>query len=152
MGSIGVISAGFGAHEFLSRQGIERRVHTAGQSKSMMDPFKPEKPEDIARLKSLLEQIHGNFIRHVQNRRGEKLDEATDFFTGEIWVGSEAAKLGLIDGIGHIMPVLRDRFGPNVKLRRYGVRRSVLQRFGATLATDALAGLEERAEYARFGL
>lgn len=152
VGSIGVISAGFGAHEFLARQGIERRVHTAGQSKSMMDPFKPEKPEDIVRLKSLLEQIHANFIAHVQNRRGNKLDDATDFFTGEIWVGSEAVKLGLIDGIGHLMPVLRDRFGTKVKLRRYGVRRSVWQRFGASLVTDALAGIEERAEYARFGL
>ncbi|WP_054004031.1 S49 family peptidase [Shimia sp. SK013] len=152
VGSIGVISAGFGAHVFLSRQGIERRVHTAGGSKSMLDPFRPEKEEDVARLKRLLGQIHGNFIEHVQSRRGDKLDKSEDLFTGEIWAGSDAVDLGLIDGIGHMMPVLKERFGDKVKLRRYGVRRSVFQRFGATLAQDALSGIEERAEYARFGL
>ncbi|WP_093322108.1 S49 family peptidase [Shimia haliotis] len=152
VGSIGVISAGFGAHVFLSRQGIERRVHTAGESKSMLDPFRPEQEEDVARLKRLLGQIHNNFIDHVQSRRGDKLDKSEDLFTGEIWAGSDAVDVGLIDGIGHIVPVLKERFGDKVKLRRYGVRKSVFQRFGATVAQDALAGIEERAEYARFGL
>ena len=152
VGSIGVISAGFGAHVFLSRQGIERRVHTAGESKSMMDPFRPEKEEDVARLKRLLGQIHNNFINHVESRRGDKLDKSEELFTGEIWVGADAKDVGLIDGIGHIVPVLKERFGKKVKLRRYGVRKSVFQRFGATLAQDALSGIEERAEYARFGL
>ena len=78
VGSIGVISAGFGAHVFLSRQGIERRVHTAGESKSMLDPFRPEKEEDVARLKRLLGQIHSNFITHVESRRGGKLDKSED--------------------------------------------------------------------------
>ncbi|MGR3712615.1 MAG: S49 family peptidase [Shimia sp.] len=152
VGSIGVISAGFGAHVFLNRQGIERRVHTAGESKSMLDPFKPESEEDVARLKRLLGQIHGNFINHVKGRRGDKLDLSEDLFTGEIWAGSDAQNVGLIDGIGHLVPVLKDRFGDKVQLRRYGMRKSVFQRFGATLAQDALAGVEERAEYARFGL
>jgi serine protease SohB len=152
VGSIGVISAGFGAHEFLNRHGVERRVHTAGKSKSMMDPFKPETPEDIARLKGLLEQIHGNFIRHVQARRGAKLATETELFTGEIWVGHAAQELGLIDGIGHIMPVLKEKFGDDVRLQRYGVKRPFWQRFGATVAQDAISGIEERAEFARFGL
>ncbi|WP_422048711.1 S49 family peptidase [Shimia sp.] len=152
VGSIGVISAGFGANVFLSRQGFERRVHTAGKSKSMMDPFRPEKPEDVARLKQMLEQIHENFIEHVKTRRGSKLADEPDLYTGEIWIGRKAKEVGLIDEIGHLVPVLKTRFGEKVKFRRYGVKRSVLQRFGATLAQDALAGIEERAEFARFGL
>lgn len=152
VGSIGVISAGFGANVFLSRQGFERRVHTAGKSKSMMDPFRPEKPEDVARLKQMLEQIHENFIEHVKTRRGSKLADEPDLYTGEIWIGRKAKEVGLIDEIGHLVPVLKARFGEKVKFRRYGVKRSVLQRFGATLAQDALAGIEERAEFARFGL
>lgn len=152
VGSIGVISAGFGANVFLSRQGIERRVHTAGDSKSMMDPFQEEKPEDVARLKRLLDQIHQNFITHVQDRRGDKLKDVPELFTGEIWAGSAAKDVGLIDEIGHLVPVLREKFGKKVKLRRYGVRRSVLQKFGASFAQDALSGIEERAQFARFGL
>lgn len=152
VGSIGVISAGFGANVFLARQGIERRVHTAGQSKSMLDPFRPEKPEDVARLKRLLEQIHENFIDHVKARRGSKLVDEPELFTGEIWIGRKAKDVGLIDEIGHLVPVLKERFGEKVKFRRYGVKRSVFQRFGMNVAQDALAGLEERAEFARFGL
>jgi serine protease SohB len=152
VGSIGVISAGFGANVFLSRHGFERRVHTAGESKSMMDPFRPEKPEDVARLKRLLEQIHENFIDHVKARRGGKLAENPELFAGEIWVGRKAKEVGLIDEIGHLVPVLKARFGKKVKLRRYDMKRPIFQRFGARVAQDALAGLEERAEFARFGL
>ncbi|GAA6209479.1 S49 family peptidase [Cognatishimia sp. WU-CL00825] len=152
VGSIGVISAGFGAHEFLGKHGIERRVHTAGKSKSMMDPFRPEKEEDVARLTGILGQIHENFIDHVKQRRAGKLSEDPDLFTGEIWIGSKAVAQGLADGVGHIVPVLKERFGEDVRFRIYGAKRSILQRFGAQLAQDALSGIEERAEYARFGL
>lgn len=152
VGSIGVISASFGAHVFLTRQGLERRVHTAGQSKSMLDPFSPEKPEDVTRLKGMLEQIHANFINHVKSRRGPKLDTVPELFTGEVWIGREAKTLGLIDGIGHLVPEMRARFGKDVKFRRYGVKRPFWQRFGASLTQDAIAGIEERAEFARFGL
>ena len=102
VGSIGVISAGFGVHEFMARQGVERRVYTAGKSKSMLDPFRPEKPEDIERLKGILNDIHGNFISHVEARRAGKLDTDTELFTGEIWLGERARARGLIDGIGHL--------------------------------------------------
>ncbi len=152
VGSIGVISAGFGAHELLSKHGIERRVHTAGKSKSMLDPFRPEQDEDVARLNKMLEQIHANFIDHVKARRGEKLVDNPDMFTGEIWIGQQAIEQGLVDGLGHLVPVLKDKFGKDVRLRRYDIRRPVWQRFGAQVAQDALSGIEERAEFARFGL
>lgn len=152
VGSIGVISAGFGAQDFLARHGLERRVHTAGKSKSMLDPFRPEKEEDVARLKSMLEQIHETFIGHVKSRRGDKLSDDADLFTGEIWVGKRAVDVGLADGIGHLVPTMKDLFGKEVRFRRYDLRRPVWQRFGAQVAQDALTGIEERAEYARFGL
>lgn len=152
VGSIGVISASFGAHEFLERQGIERRVYTAGKSKSMLDPFRPEKPEDVERLNSILEDLHQNFIGHVKSRRGAKLDDDADLFTGEIWLARKAAELGLIDGVGHIVPKMKERFGDKVRFRRYEMRRPLLRRFGAQMVEDAVAGLEERAAYARFGL
>lgn len=152
LGSIGVISSGFGAHVLLARQGVERRVHTAGQSKSMLDPFAPEKKEDVARLKVLLDDIHQNFIAHVKSRRGGKLDETADLFNGEVWLARRAQDLGLIDGIAHLKPKMQDRFGKKVRFRRYGLRKPIWSRFGAALAQDAVAGLEERAAYARFGL
>ncbi len=152
LGSIGVISAGFGAHVFLARQGIERRVYTAGTSKSMLDPFRPENPEDVERLKSMLQQIHGNFITHIKSRRGSKLKEGEDLFNGDIWVGAQAVEAGLADGIAHMMPHLKERFGKDVRLRRYGPRRSIMQRFGARIVGDALGAIEERADFARFGL
>lgn len=152
VGSIGVISAGFGAQDFIARHGIERRVHTAGKSKSMMDPFKPEKEEDVARLSGMLEQIHEVFIDHVKTRRGSKLAEGEDLFTGEIWVGEKAIEAGLADAVGHLVPTMKEKFGEKVRFRRYEQRRSVWQRFGARITQDALAGLEERATYARFGL
>lgn len=152
VGSIGVISAGFGAHVFLARQGIERRVHTAGTSKSMLDPFKPQDEKDVARLKDMLEQIHLNFIRHVRERRDGKLDKNSDLFSGDIWIGRSALEVGLIDGIGHLVPSMKARFGDKVKFRRYGPKRSWMSRIGAQLARDALSGIEERAEFARFGL
>ena len=152
LGSIGVISAGFGAHIFLARQGVERRVHTAGKSKSMLDPFQPEQEEDVERLKVILNDIHQNFITHVKTRRGDKLDASADLFTGENWLARRAKALGLIDGIGHLRPKMTELFGDKVQFRRYGMRRPFLNRIGAGLAQDAIGGIEERAAYARFGL
>lgn len=152
VGSIGVISASFGAHEFLAKQGVERRVYTAGKSKSMLDPFRPENPEDVERLKGILEELHQNFIGHVKTRRGDKLDSDTDLFTGEIWLARRATELGLIDGVGHIAAKMKERFGEKVRFRRYEMRKPFLRRFGAQIVEDAVTGLEERAAYARFGL
>lgn len=152
IGSIGVISSGFGAHVFLARQGVERRVHTAGKSKSMLDPFQPEKEEDVERLKVLLGDIHENFIAHVKKRRGDKLNDAKDLFTGEFWLARRAQAHGLIDGIAHLRPKMQERFGDKVQFRRYGLRKPLWSRFGAAIAGDALTTIEERAAYARFGL
>lgn len=152
VGSIGVISAGFGLEGLIERWGVERRVHTAGRSKSMMDPFRPEKPEDVARLNRILEQIHDSFIAHVKARRGARLAEEDDLFTGEIWVGERAREVGLTDGVAHMEPRMRALYGRDVRFRRYGQRRPFLRRFGAALLADAAAAVEERALYARYGL
>lgn len=152
VGSIGVISASFGLDEFINNYGIKRRVYTAGQSKSMLDPFRPENPEDVTRLKQLLEDIHVNFKDHITARRGDKLPADQDLFTGEIWLAKRATELGLIDGIGHLRPVMKDRFGDKVRFREYSVKRGLLSRFSARMVQDVVSGIEERAAYARFGL
>ncbi len=152
VGSIGVISASFGAHVFLQRQGLERRVYTAGRSKSQLDPFRPESEEDVARLKKMLGQIHEVFIDHVKTRRASKLAENPDLFTGEIWIGQDAVEQGLADGVGHLMPVLKDRFGDKVRLRRYAPRRGMFPRLGVSAMEGAVGAIEERAAFARFGL
>ncbi|KAF0675992.1 S49 family peptidase [Profundibacterium mesophilum] len=152
VGSIGVISAGFGFDELIRRHGIERRVYTAGNSKSTLDPFAPEKTEDVARLRRLQEQIHGAFIDQVKRRRGGKLTSEIDLFNGEFWIGQTAVELGLIDGIGHMVPVLKKRFGPDLRLANYQQRRPFLSRFGAGLADSALSTIETRIAAARYGL
>lgn len=152
VGSIGVISAGFGLQDLLAKNGIERRVYTAGKSKSQLDPFKPENPSDVKRLKGLLGELHDYFIDLVKTRRGARLTQDVDLFNGEVWLGDKAIEHGLADGIGHLVPVIKDRFGEKIRFRRYGQRRSIAQRFGARVVDDAIAGIEERAAYARFGL
>jgi signal peptide peptidase SppA len=151
LGSIGVISAGFGAHELLARQGVERRVYTAGRSKSMLDPFRPENPEDVTRLKGLLGDLHQVFIDWVRGRRGAKIGDA-DLYTGEVWLGAKAVELGLIDGIGQLEPKLKEIYGPKLRFIRHGRKRGFWPRLGVQLAEDAVLALEERAHWARFGL
>lgn len=154
VGSIGVISASFGFSEFIARHGIERRVYTAGEDKSMLDPFRPERDEDIARLKSLQAVIHQNFIDHVTARRGAKLTR-DDIFTGEIWAGQAAQAIGLVDGIGHLVPKMKALYGDKVELNVMTQKRSLMQRFGApgveAAVDQALTALEDRAHWARYG-
>ena len=152
IGSIGVISANFGLHEFIGRHGVERRVHTAGKSKSMLDPFQAEKSADVKRLKALLDQMHETFIAQIRNRRGAKLSDDKALFTGEFWVGQKGVDLGLADGIGHLVPKMKERYGDKVRLIPYGPKRRLLSRLRANIAGDALDVLEERAHFARFGL
>lgn len=157
VGSIGVISSGFGFSGLIERYGVERRVHTAGTAKSFMDPFRPEKAEDVARLKALLEPMHAAFKAQVVARRGAKLAEGRDLFTGDIWVGEQAVEAGLIDGIAHLVPKLHELYGKKVRLLPYGTRRPLWQRFGAeSVAQSALGAAfelaEERALWARYGL
>lgn len=152
VGSIGVISASFGFHELLARHGIERRVHTAGKDKSMLDPFRPERPQDVKRLKALQKSIHDAFIAQVRERRGERLKEDRDLFTGEIWVGAGAVEVGLADGIGHVVPKMKEIFGDKTRFAVHGRKKSLLRRFSGQIAEDALNTLEERALWAGYGL
>ena len=151
VGSIGVISAGFGFPDLLARHGVERRVHTAGTSKSFMDPFRPERPEDVARLHALLEPIHAAFKAQVQARRGTRLDGARDLFSGDVWVGQAAVDAGLADGIGHVEPRLKALYGNKVRILPCGVRRPWFRRLGVGLAGEVIAAAEERALWARYG-
>ena len=146
VGSIGVISAGFGFQDAIKRLGIERRVYAEGRHKAILDPFKPEDPNDIERLKILQRDIFQDFKDHVRERRGKRLkgDEET-LFNGDVWTGGRAAELGLIDGLGDLRTVLRDRFGERVKLRPVGAsRRWFRRRIGLTLgSSDNLSSSEE---------
>jgi len=167
VGSIGVISAGFGFHDLIGRIGVERRLHASGERKGMLDPFSPERPEDVARLKRIQEDIHESFRAWVRARRGEKLKAPeSELFTGEFWTGTRGLELGLIDGIGDARGVLRARFGEKVVLRPVGARRPWLsRRLGFTgsavmagegvahgIAAGLLAAAEERAWWGRYGL
>lgn len=151
VGSIGVISASFGFTGFMEKQGIERRVHTAGEDKSMLDPFRPERAADIKRLKALQKQIHDAFIAQVKTRRGDRLT-SDKLFTGEFWVGAKAIELGLADGLGHIVPKMKEVFGEKTRFAVHGQRRSILRRFGTEIAADAIGMVEDRALWARFGM
>jgi signal peptide peptidase SppA len=152
VGSIGVISAGFGLQDFIARYGVERRIHTAGEAKSFLDPFRPERPEDVARLQRVLDQMHTAFIGHVKARRGEKVAARDDLFTGAFWAGREAVELGLADGVAHLVPKMKAIYGDKVRIVPYGIRRPLLQRLGAQLAGAVAAEVEDRALWARYGL
>ena len=163
IGSIGVISAGFGFVDLLEKVGVERRVHTAGKSKSMLDPFQKEKPQDVKRLKDLQGDIYQTFIDLVKSRRGEKLKGVdAKLFTGEFWTGTRALDLGLVDGIGELTAVMQDRYGDKVVFRPIEGRKSWLRdRLGVSTwdrpdpgvwAGDLVAAVEERALWNRFGL
>lgn len=151
VGSIGVISAGFGFQDFIARHGVERRLHTAGRSKSFLDPFQEEREEDVRRLRALLDPMHAVFIEQVKARRGDRLDEGADLFNGDIWLGRDAVEKGLADGIGHVVPKLKELYGDDVQLIPYAPRRSIFQRIAVALAGAAAGAVEEHALWARLG-
>ena len=163
LGSIGVISAGFGFVELLEKIGIERRIHTEGKNKSMLDPFLKERPQDVRRLKELQGDIYKTFTQIVKSRRGDRLTMPEDkLFTGEFWTGRKALEMGLIDGIGELTSVMQERYGDRVRFRPVVERKSWLkQRFATWLpqqpniegwACDLIAAIEERSLWSRFGL
>ncbi len=162
VGSIGVISSGFGFQELISRYGIERRVYAAGENKAVLDPFLPERPEDIERLKESQSAVHDNFIAYVRARRGERLHEDTpDLFTGAFWTGQKAVELGLADAVGDVRSVMREKYGNDVRLVPVAERRSFLRSvFGRTrapaieadFADRVLTAVEERLIWSRLGL
>ena len=172
VGSIGVVSAGFGFTEAINKLGIQRRVYTAGSNKAILGPFQPEKESDIAHLKSLQREMHAIFVEMVKQGRGSKLAEDDDLFTGLFWTGAKALELGLIDHCGLMAPVIEERYGPKAKLKLVQAKRSLFGRpqpsagfgieglTGPGLGAGIAAGLPdaileaaaERALWSRFGL
>ncbi len=166
VGSIGVISASFGLHELISRFGIERRVYTAGKDKDTLDPFLPEKPGDVERIKAIQRDVHASFIDLVKERRGARLKSGEDLFTGAFWSGQKALELGLIDGHADLRTKMRAMFGDEVRLKLVAPSTSWFRRkrgvfaesggfdFGFApggLAEDLISAVEARALWSRFG-
>ena len=164
VGSIGVVGGSFGFDKLIAKIGVERRLYTSGAHKAMLDPFLPEDPSDVERLKNLQREIHDDFIALVKSRRGAKLTgPENDLFSGEFWTGRRALELGLVDAIGDLRGVLRQRFGdkvvtPLVTAERgwFGRRVAGVGRLPpampAGLADDLISALEARALWARYGL
>jgi serine protease SohB len=163
VGSIGVVGGSFGFDKLLAKVGIDRRLYTSGEHKAMLDPFLPENPGDIERLKKLQREIHDDFIALVKSRRGDKLRAPeSELFSGDYWTGRRALDLGLVDAVGDLRSTLRERFGDKVFTplvtaerslfgrRVFGVGRSELMPGG--LAEDVISALEARALWARYGL
>jgi len=153
VGSIGVIFAGFGFPEALSKLGVERRVHTAGKNKSTLDPFLPEKAEDVERIKQMELDIHQVFIDWVKSRRGTKLKASDDqLFTGEFWSGLRGLELGLVDALGDLHETLVTRFGKDVVTKVIEPKRGLFRLPTFGLAADIAAAVEDRAYWTRLGL
>jgi serine protease SohB len=166
VGSIGVVGGSFGFTKLIDKIGIERRLYTSGDHKAMLDPFLPEDPGDVERLKKLQREIHDGFIALVKSRRGGKLTgPENDLFSGEYWTGTRGLELGLVDAIGDLRGVLRQRFGdkvvtPLIAAERGWFGRRVAGVAGAAvslglpagLAEDVISALEARALWARYGL
>jgi signal peptide peptidase SppA len=163
VGSIGVVGGSFGFDKAIAKLGIERRLYTSGENKAMLDPFLPENPDDVERLKKLQREIHDDFIALVKSRRAPKLAAQDDLFSGAYWTGRRALELGLIDTIGDLRSVLRERFGdklvtPLVSAERGWLGRRVLGTAGEAapaglgVAEDLISALEARAIWARYGL
>jgi signal peptide peptidase SppA len=168
VGSIGVVSATFGFPELLKKIGVERRVYTAGKNKVVLDPFRPEKEEDVERLKALQLEVHQTFIDLVKERRGARLKDDADLFTGLFWTAKKGLELGLVDGLGDMRSVLKDRFGARTRMRLISQPRGLFGRralFGMgsgdglaaegiaeRAASGLLAAIEDRALWSRFGL
>lgn len=170
LGSIGVISASFGFTDAIEKLGIERRLHTQGGKKSLLDPFKPERPEDVARLEDVQRQIHDNFKDLVRTRRGQRLSlNEEELFSGDFWLGKRAVEIGLADGIGDMRATLRERYGEKVRMRIVGRRPGWLRRRfgfgggvennmpflpegGGGLIDSLVSAVEARAWWSRFGL
>jgi len=165
VGSIGVIGGSFGFPKLMEKLGIERRLYTAGERKAMLDPFLPEKPEDVKRLKALQKEIHEHFIALVKERRGTRLHGSDKtLFSGEFWSAQAAIELGLADSLGDLRSTLRARYGDKVRTPLISAERGFFGRklpsvsiAGALanhpgLADDLLSALETRALWSRYGL
>ena len=146
-----LLDLGFGFVEAIAKIGVERRVYTAGENKSVLDPFQPEKKEDIERLKSMQLDIHKIFIDMVKERRGAKLADDPELFTGAFWAGHKAKELGLVDHIGDMRSFLKERYGEKTELRLVQPQRNLFGRRQATGIISALNGVDAEALTAAAG-
>lgn len=167
LGSIGVVGSSFGFTELIRKIGVERRLYTAGEHKATLDPFLPENPDDVARLKAIQREIHATFIELVKASRGERLKGTDDLlFTGEYWAGERSVALGLADAIGDLRSTLRDRFGDKVSTpliapstgllsgllgRKAGAGTLTSLNGMAGMPDEVISALETRAIWAKFG-
>lgn len=155
VGSIGVVSRGFGWHGLLERLGVERRLYAAGTNKARLDPFLPEEPEDVEWLHGMQAELHSMFRDWVCSRRGGVLaTDQQDLFTGEVWTGQRAQELGLVDGLGTLRGEIAKRY-PDAEIVTVEGRRPLLARLGlvpAAAMLGVLDALEHRAAWSRFGL
>jgi signal peptide peptidase SppA len=152
IGSIGVISGGFGFAGLLERFGVERRLHTAGENKARLDPFSPEKPEDVEWLKKMHAQLHELFVGWVKERRGDRLSDDESLFSGDVWLGAKAVELGLIDGLGSLRQILEQRY-PAAEISIAEPKKPLLARLGVGAPAAALLdAVAERVAWSRFGL
>ena len=159
VGSIGVINAGFGYAGVIEKLGVERRVYTAGESKSLMDPFKPEVEKDVKMMKTLLKEVHDFFKDFVKEARGDRLTGVQKtVFSGQVWNGEEATKIGLIDGVGDMRSIMKEKLGDDVKFERVKSEKCFfkgllgMRNANVTLSGDVLKTIETRSEWGRFGL
>jgi signal peptide peptidase SppA len=159
VGSIGVVSAGFGFQDAIARLGIERRVHTTGERKAILDPFRPERPADLELLREIQRDILARFTAHVRSRRGERLKGAdAELFDGRVWTGDAALANGLVDGLGEARATIRARFGKEARLAQVNpkpgwlLRRLRFRAEPAHMLDELFAVLEARAHWQRFGL
>ncbi|WP_020663461.1 S49 family peptidase [Amycolatopsis benzoatilytica] len=154
VGSIGVISGGFGFTGLLERFGVERRLHTAGANKSRLDPFSPEKPEDVEWLKKMHGQLHELFVDWVTQRRGDRLADSDELFTGDVWLGQKAVELGLVDGVGSLREIVKKRY-PDAEISVAEPKKPLLARLGLgapAAASAVLDAVAAKAAWSRFGL
>jgi len=156
IGSIGVISASFGFKNLIEKIGVQRRVYTAGKNKSTLDPFLDEKEEDIERLKNIQLELHQDFIDVVEESRGTKLNKTSgiELFSGEFWTGKKAKELGLIDGLGNSDQILKEKFGDEIEIKKFGKTKGWLAKKLSSSEdyADKLIGiLEERSIWQRYG-
>ncbi|MTD56403.1 S49 family peptidase [Amycolatopsis pithecellobii] len=151
VGSIGVVSGGFGFTGLLDRFGIERRLHTAGTNKSRLDPFSPEKPEDVEWLEKMHAQLHEEFVNWVKERRGDRLTGDDDLFTGDVWLGTKAKELGLIDGLGNLREIVAERF-PDAEIKMAEPKKPLLARLGVGAPAAMVEALSHKVIWSRYGL
>ncbi|WP_420959734.1 S49 family peptidase [Brucella sp. IR073] len=168
VGSIGVVSSGFGFQELIRKVGVERRIFTSGRNKMMLDPFLPEKREDVEHLKALQEEVHQVFIDMVKERRGAKLSDDPDLFTGMFWTGIKGQALGLVDTLGDMRSYLRKEYGPKTELNliegsrgMFGLRSTpaaglhkpdALAQAASGAAEGLITAMEQKALWSRYGL